>query len=84
MYKTAVSIPDAVLYDTRMNNFQADSFIRRTVAVAYYTRFGISLGYCAQIAGMTEEDFIKFLGQHNISIFSFDNESEFQEEFANA
>ena len=44
----------------------------------------ISIGYCAQIAGMSEEDFIKYLGNNNISIFSFDDEAEFIEEMNNA
>ncbi|WP_418917545.1 UPF0175 family protein, partial [Agathobacter sp.] len=39
---------------------------------------------CAQIAGMSEEDFIKYLGNNNISIFSFDDEAEFIEEMNNA
>jgi len=36
------------------------------------------------IAGMTEEDFIKFLGQNKISIFRFDDQKEFMEELSNA
>ena len=41
-------------------------------------------GYCAQIAGMVEEDFIKYLSDNGISIFSFDDENEFIEEMDNA
>ena len=33
---------------------------------------------------MTKEDFIKYLGQNDISIFSFKDEEEFLEELANA
>ncbi len=33
---------------------------------------------------MSEEDFIKYLGNNNISIFSFDDETEFIEEMNNA
>ena len=40
--------------------------------------------YITQIAGMSEEDFIKYLGNNNISIFSFDDEAEFIEEMNNA
>jgi len=33
---------------------------------------------------MREEDFIKYLSNNNISIFSFDDEAEFIEEMNNA
>ncbi len=29
--------------------------------VLYYTQSGVSIGYCSQIAGMTEEEFLKEL-----------------------
>ncbi|MCD8020370.1 MAG: UPF0175 family protein [Clostridiales bacterium] len=84
MCQIAVSIPDEVLYDTKMNREDAKSFARKAVALGYYTQSGVSLGYCAQIAGMTEEDFIRYLGFNHISIFHFDDEEEFMEELNNA
>lgn len=59
MCELAIKIPDAVLYDTRMTKEQALCFAKRAIALSYYTQNGVSIGYCAQIAGMTEEDFIK-------------------------
>ena len=79
-----ISIPDEVLFDTKMNHEQAIQFARRAVALGYYTQSGVSLGYCAQIAGMMEEEFIRYLGQNNISIFQFDGQEGFLEELANA
>ena len=84
MCQIALSIPDEVLYDTKMNREQASQFARRAVALGYYTQRGVSIGYCSKIAGMTEEDFIKYLGQNHISIFHFDDEEEFLEELNNA
>ncbi len=46
--------------------------------------YGVSIGYCAQIAGMPEEDFIKYLGKNHVSIFKYDDISEFIEEMDNA
>ena len=43
-----------------------------------------SLGYCAKIADMSKEDFIRYLGSNGISIFQFDDEREFVEEMNNA
>lgn len=84
MCQIAINIPDEVLFDTKMNREEANRFARRAVALGYYTQSGVSIGYCSQIAGMTEEAFIKYLGQNNISIFHFDDEEEFVEELNNA
>lgn len=77
MCSIAIKIPDEVLYDTKMTKDEAN-------ALMLYLKNHISIGYCAQIAGMSEEDFIKYLGNNNISIFSFDDEAEFIEEMNNA
>ena len=63
---------------------QVNQFARQAVALRYYTQSGVNIGYCSQIAGMTEEEFIKYLGRNHISIFRFDNEKEFLEELNNA
>ncbi|MCC8105807.1 MAG: UPF0175 family protein [Clostridiales bacterium] len=84
MCQIAISIPDEVLYDTKMNKEDACSFVRKAVALGYYTQSGVSIGYCAWIAGLSEEDFISYLGKNHVSIFHFDNEEEFMEELNNA
>lgn len=84
MCQIAVNIPEAVLFDTKMNFQEAESFIRKIVAVEYFKNKGVSIGYCAEIAGMTEEKFIKFLGENKISVFQFDDEQEFLSEAENA
>lgn len=84
MCQIAISIPDEVLFDTKMNKEEANRFARRAVALGYYTQSGVSIGYCAQIADMTEEEFIKYLGRNKISIFHYDNKEEFLEELNNA
>lgn len=80
MCQVAVKIPDAVLFDTHMTAEQTDSFVKQTLALHYYIKCHISLGYCAEIAGMTKEDFIKFLDENQISIFHYDNKNDFMEE----
>ena len=61
MCHIALSIPDEVLYDTKMSHEQANQFARQAVALAYYTQSGVSIGYCSRIAGMTEEEFLEEL-----------------------
>ena len=84
MCQIVLSIPDEVLYDTKMSHEQVNQFARQAVALRYCTQSGVNIGYCSQIAGMTEEEFIKYLGRNHISIFRFDNEKEFLEELNNA
>lgn len=42
------------------------------------------MGFCAAIAGLDKETFIKTLGERKITIFSFDDEEEFKEELKNS
>ena len=53
-------------------------------ALGLYIRRKVSIGYCAQIAGMTESKFVSFLGQNNISIFRFDAQEELLKDVENA
>ena len=71
-----VSIPDAVLYDTHMSAADARAFARQATALALYKGFNVSLGYCSQIAGMSEADFILYLGTQGVSIFQYEDETE--------
>ena len=84
MCQLDINIPEEVLYNTRMNKEQAKDYVRKLVALDFYTHNGVSIGYCAQIAGMCEEDFCKFLGSRQISIFNFSSKEDFEEELANA
>ena len=62
MCEVAFSIPDEVLYDTKMSKSDTIAFAKRAVALCYYTQNKVSLGYCAQIAEMTKGEFIRYLG----------------------
>lgn len=84
MCNIAIKIPEAILYDTKMNKIETENFIRRLVALEYYKNQGVSIGYCAEIAGMNEEEFIKYLGEKKITIFQFEDEEEFIREAKNA
>lgn len=84
MCSIAIKIPDEVLYDTKMTEEQANDFAKNSIALMLYTKNHISIGYSAQIAGMTEEEFINYLSNNGISIFNFDDEDEFLEEMNNA
>ena len=84
MCQVSVNIPESVFYDVGMSIKDATNFVKRAVALAYYKEQKISIGHCAEIAEMSEEDFIKFLGKNKISIFNFDDAEEFMNEVNNA
>lgn len=56
----------------------------KNVAIEYYRRHAASAGRCAQIAGMSKEDFITYLGENELSIFQFENDAEFLKDIENA
>lgn len=84
MCTVQIEIPNEVLYDTRMNNVDAAAFARQMVALGYYIHNKVSVGYCAQIAGMSEEEFILFLGRNHVSIFRYDSDEELLRDIENA
>ena len=51
------------------------------IQFCYYTQSKVSLGYCAQIADMSKEEFIRYLGANGVSIFHYDDEQEFIEKY---
>ena len=84
MYQVQVNIPSEVLYDTHMKNEEATAFARQMVAIGYYTKNHVSIGYCAEIAGMTEEEFLLLLGRNQIDVFRFDDKEELLRDIENA
>lgn len=84
MCANAFPIPDEVLFDIRMSQDDATAFARRMTALELYKHGGVSLGWCAQIADMHVEDFMRLLGEHEVSVFCYDSEEEFLAEVANA
>ena len=84
MCQIVVDIPNEVMFDTHMNTKEATAMAKRMLALGLYTQRSVSLGYCAKVADMTEEEFIRFLGKYKISIFQFDDEAELLRDIANA
>lgn len=70
--------------EAEISAINEEASVKQAVALQYYVQNGASIGYCAKIAGMTEEEFVSFLGQNEISIFRFEDESELAEDFTNA
>lgn len=84
MCVVSINVPEEILLDLHENETDFAIYMKCMLAVDLYKNKKISLGYCASLADMAEEDFIKYLGTNNISIFSFEGEKEFLEELENA
>ena len=90
MYDEAVAInaefkvSKKVLNKVEMNEAAFVQYAKRMVALDMYKNRDISLGYCAEVAEMTKEAFVLFLGQNKVSVFNFKDAEEFLEEAHNA
>jgi predicted HTH domain antitoxin len=84
MCAISINVPEEVLLNLHENQEDFTDYMQKMLALDLYKNKKVSLGYCASIAEMTEEDFIKYLGMNGLSIFSFDSKDEFMEELANA
>jgi len=80
----SINIPEEILLDLHEDKDDFTNYVKRMIAVDLYKNKKISLGYCADIAGLPKEDFIQFLGESQISVFGYTSEKEFMEELANA
>ena len=72
------------LNDSYMANLPENDDDLKKMAVEQFTSHDVSMGKSAQMAVMTEEDFIKHLGQKGISVFHYDSREEFEVELGNA
>lgn len=83
MCSVAVNTPKAVLCDTRMTARDAQALANSMTALDLY-RFGdASIGSCAEVAGLTEEEFIELLGKNKVDVFRFEDD-ELLRDVANA
>lgn len=84
MCVVSINVPEEILLDLHEDKNDFAKYTKCILAIDLYKNKRVSLGYCASVADMTKEEFIKYLGKNDISIFSFDSEEEFLEELANA
>lgn len=75
-------VPEEILLDLHEEKEDFIKYIKRLTTLDLYKNKRVSLGCCANVADMTKEDFVKYLGVNGISIFAFESENEFLEELA--
>ncbi|SHH79484.1 UPF0175 family protein [Clostridium grantii] len=79
-----IMFPQEILLTLRESKDEFIKELKVTAAVKYYKDKRLSIGQCAILAEMSEEKFIKYLGEQGISIFNFENEEELLEDIKNA
>ena len=84
MCEIAIQIPEEVLIMTHQDKSSMAQYIRLNLAIDLYQHKHVSVGYCAEIAHCTEEEFIQELGKRGISIFQFKSEDELAKDVSNA
>lgn len=79
-----ISIPGEILLTLRENDKQLALNMKRYTAIKLYQERKLSIGQCAELSEMPEEDFIKLLGDNKISIFDFSGSTGLKEDLTNA
>ena len=82
--KKTIELPEEVMLSLRTDEDEFIKEMKKTMAVKYFKNKKLSIGQSAELAEMTEEDFIKYLGRNNISMFRFDDINELKEDVNNA
>jgi len=79
-----VQFPEEILLVLRKDKDEFAIEMKRAAAIKYFKERKLSIGQCSELAEMTEEEFIKYLGEQKISIFSFDSDEELMQDIKNA
>lgn len=80
----SVTVPQEILLTLRENEDEFILELKRTAAVRYFKEKKLSIGQCALLSEMSEENFIKYLSKQGVSIFSFEDDDEILEDIKNA
>ena len=77
-----IPVPEEVLLSLRVESEEFAAQMKALTALKLCENRKLSIGQAAAFAGMDEAGFIRFLGQHKVSIFG--SVSDIAEDYANA
>ena len=80
----SINVPEEILLALHEDENGFAEYMRKMLAIDLYKNKKVSLGYCASVAEMTKEDFIKLLSMNDVSIFLFESADELTDELQNA
>ncbi len=79
-----ISIPNEILLTLRESDNELALNMKRWAALKLFEEKKLSIGQSAELAEMTEEDFIRYLGSNKVSVFPYRNATELVEDMNNA
>ena len=82
-----IAIPETVVLSTRRTNKEFETEAKKAIALKFYVDEKLSLGQAAELAGFSEFEFIKYLGDNKVSIFRYESDNydeELQNDIVNA
>lgn len=79
-----ISVPSEIFLVLREDETQFASCMKKYTALNLFESRKLSIGQSAALADMSEEDFIYFLGENNVSIFEYLDEASLRREIENA
>ena len=82
--KREVEFPEEILVSLKTSEDELIKEMKLALAVKYFKEKKLSIGQAAELAEMPEEDFMRYLGEEEISIFRYDDFEELEEEIENA
>jgi predicted HTH domain antitoxin len=84
MKNVNISIPNEILLTLRESDKELALNMKRWAALKLFEEKRLSIGQSAELAEMTEGDFIKYLSASKVSIFPYRSYSELAEDVDNA
>lgn len=82
--KREVEFPEEILVSLKTSEDELIKEMKLALAVKYFKEKKLSVGQAAELAEMPEEDFMRYLGEEEISIFRYDDFEELEEDIENA
>ena len=83
MTTLSISVPSEIFLVLRENENQFAADMKKYMALSLFKSQKLSIGQCAALANMPEEDFIYYLSENKVSIFEYLNEGTLREELNN-
>lgn len=79
-----ISVPSGILLTLRENDKQLALDMKRYTALKLFNDRKLSVGQCAELSEMPEEDFLRFLGENSVSLFDYSSQGVLREDMTNA
>jgi len=79
-----LSIPSEIFLVLRETENQFVTNMKKFTALFLFQNQKLSIGQCASLANMTEEDFVYYLSENKISLFEYLDDTALREELVNA